>query len=199
MHATARVNSIDMIRRFRPALVKFADQTKQALTEAQSDVQRTAAWLEQEQGPYWQQQVRKRQELVQQARQAISSKKSFEASDVSKTSTVDEERALRRAQQRLEEAEQKVLAVKKWRREIDREWMRQQGALQRLGRSVEQDIPRALALLERLSRSLEAYVSLTTPSPSERPPHDPSADAPSVARTGAADPTDENDESQSSQ
>lgn len=162
MNRTAHITSIETIRRFRPALVKFADQVRQALTEVQGEMQRTAAWLEQEQGPFWQRQLRKRQEEVQQAKQALNAKKLFDSPTVKQTA-VDEERALRRAKRRLEEAEQKIEAVRRWRRELEREWMRQQGQLQRLSRAVEQDVPRAVALLERMSRSLEAYVALAAP------------------------------------
>lgn len=160
----ADVHSIEAIREFRPTLVKFAEQARQAIGEVQAEVQRTMAWLEQEQGPFWQRQIRKCHEQVRQAKLALNQKRMYASPTGGRQTAVDEERALKRAKRRLEIAEEKLKLVQRWRRELDREWARQQGQLQRLGRSADHEIPRAIALLERMSRSLEAYVDLTAPS-----------------------------------
>ena len=41
----ARVTSIEALRQFKAALADFAEHAGLALSEAQSDVQRTIAWL----------------------------------------------------------------------------------------------------------------------------------------------------------
>lgn len=181
MNRAANVSSIEAIRAFRPTLIKFAEEVRQALAEVQGEVQRTVAWLETEQGPFWQRQIRKCQEEVQQAKLALNQKRLYKTPTGGRQTAVDEERALKRAKRRLEIAEQKVQAVKRWRRDLEREWARQQGLLQRLGQNAEHDVPQAVALLERMSRSLEAYVALAVPS--TRPQGSVDADQPASMAT----------------
>ena len=65
-----RVESLDALRSFKIALVKFAEAANVALGDADSELQRTLTWLETEQLSYWQGQHRKRAEMVTRAKEA---------------------------------------------------------------------------------------------------------------------------------
>ena len=62
---SARVHSIDTLRMFRIALIKFAEACGTALTDAESEMQRVVLWLEHDQISHWTSQVRKRTEDAQ--------------------------------------------------------------------------------------------------------------------------------------
>ena len=68
MAAEADVRSIEALRDAKAALVEFREVARLALSEATSDVQRTLAWLQSDRRTYWQAQVRRRTELVAQAK-----------------------------------------------------------------------------------------------------------------------------------
>ena len=158
----ARIDSIDTLKHFRIALIKFAESASTALQDAESDIQQTMNWLETEQLSHWQTQVRKRHDIVERAKEAVRMKKLFKDSSGRTPSAVDEEKALRIAQARFEEAEQKLANVKKYSRVLQREIQTYKGAVQRLATSVASEIPTAAALLDKMLISLENYVSLKT-------------------------------------
>src|SRR3954468_13831670 len=93
----ARVDSLDSLQAFKVALVKFAENSMVALADAESEVSRTMMWLELEQTAHWQGQIRKRKLLVERCQEALRNKKIFKDSLGRQQSTIDEEKALRRA------------------------------------------------------------------------------------------------------
>src|SRR3954462_2439223 len=110
----ARVDSIDALRDFRAALWKFAEVAQVAMGDAESELSRTLMWLENEQTSYWAGQVRKRQMAVSAATEKLREKKLFKDASGRIPSAVDEEKALKIAKARLEQAEEKQAAVKKY-------------------------------------------------------------------------------------
>jgi hypothetical protein len=161
MGEAARVHSIDALKTFKVYLIKFAEVAGAALGDAESEMRRTLSWLEMEQNTFWQQQVRKRGEAVMKCKEAVRHKKLFKDAGGGRQSVVDEERALAAAQRRLEEAEQKVNAVRSHTRKLQREIQMFKGGIQRFSTSVHADIPRACNRLENMVRSLEQYLNLT--------------------------------------
>jgi hypothetical protein len=161
--AEARVESIDAIKSFRAALVKFADEANVALADAESEVVRTMSWLENEQSVYWASEVRKRSELVARCKDAVRQKKIFKDSSGRQQSAIEEEKALKIAMRRLEEAEMKVVAVRKSIKRMEKEIPMYKGTVQRFSTDVIVALPAAAAHLENLIRSLEAYTSLAVP------------------------------------
>ena len=77
MATGARVESIEVLRRFRAALWKFAEAANLALGDAEGEVQRMVVWLETEQQTFWNHQVRSRTEAVTAAKEKVRSKKLF--------------------------------------------------------------------------------------------------------------------------
>lgn len=163
MHARARVESVESIRQFRAQLWQFAEEVGNALTDAEADVRRTQQWLEQEQGPWWRDQLRKRHDARLQAKLALEDKRRYKTIEGSRPAAVEEEQALRLATRRYEEAERRLEAVKQWRRKLDREATLYHGIVQRLSRAIETGVPQAAATLDRLTEALAAYLALQAP------------------------------------
>jgi len=94
MSRGARVDSIDAIRFFRAALVKFQESANSALTDAESEMHQAHTWLENEQRQHWQREIRKCHELLMRAKEALRMKKLFKDSTGSRPTAVDEEKAV---------------------------------------------------------------------------------------------------------
>src|SRR3954451_11574743 len=160
MSDVVRVESIDSLKHFRVALFKFAEAADSALSDAESEMHSTLRWLENEQLSHWQTQIRKRTELLGRAKEALRMKQLFKDASGRTPSAVEEQKAVRLCQARLEEAEQKLVATKKYTRVLQREIQVYKGSVQRFATTVQCDIPVAAATLDSLVQTLEEYVAL---------------------------------------
>jgi hypothetical protein len=159
--AGARVESLDALKVFRVALVKFAEGVNVAIGDAESEMQRTLTWLEVEQNTYWQSQIRKRQEALAKALDALRQKTIFKDATGRVQSAVDEQKVVNRCRQRLEVANQKLSAVKVYARRLQKEIENYRGSTQRLSTTIQSDIPVYAAKIDRMASTLQAYVELT--------------------------------------
>ena len=167
MSDVARVDSIEALAAFRMALLKYQEACNAALGDAEGEMQRTLIWLETEQLQHWQGQVRKRQEDVARAKEAVRMKKIFKDAAGGRQSAVDEEKALAVAMKRLAEAEQKLAATRSYGRRLQKEILMYKGSIQRFVTAVTVDVPVAITHLEALMVALEAYVAAGAPGVSE--------------------------------
>ena len=159
----ARVESIDALKSFKTALLKFAEGANVALGDAESEVIRTMNWLETEQTSYWQMQHRKMTEVVGRCKEAVRMKRLFKDASGRPQSAVEEEKALKIALRKLEEAEFKINVVRKTLKKLEKEFPLYRGSVQRFATDVVVEIPTATALLESMVLSLESYASLGAP------------------------------------
>jgi hypothetical protein len=157
----AKVDSIQVIGDFKVALVKFQEYANAALADAEGDLNRTLMWLQTEALFHWQTQARKRKDKVEQCREKVREKRNY-VNPITKQpqSAVDEEKALKVAMRRLEEAEARLANVKKYGRVLEKATMDYKGAVQRFTTAVTADIPAACALLENVLRQLASYTAL---------------------------------------
>ena len=123
------------------------------IDEVSSEVRRTLEWLEDEQKPYWHNQVRLRQRALEEVQNEIFGAKLSQFRD----SNDAQQMAMHRAKRALRDAEEKLKRIKAWSR-------RYQSDVEPLGREVEklqtllaQDLKKAAALLERILRTLDEY------------------------------------------
>lgn len=164
MAGRANVKDIDVFRRFRAAMIKFHEAAEQALSGADSDVSSTMSWLETEQASFWQNQLHKRMEMVTKARDAVRQKKMYRDSTGRAQDSSQEEKHLKRCEAAVEQAHEKIDAVKKWRTRLEKASDMYRGGVSRLSRSLS-DMPGAVAQLDRLAMALEAYVNIEGPAP----------------------------------
>jgi chromosome segregation ATPase len=183
MSQFARVTSLDVLRDFKAALAEFAEQANQALSESQSDVQRTIWWIQNDRHSHWQREIKKRTDKLAQAKAELF-KKQLESNDT-RTSAIVERKHVAKAQAALDEAEEKLRRVKKWHQVLERELMLFKAGCAQVAGAVQGDIPVALGRMDRMSDSLEAYVKLAAPA-SAMPVLDiPRSDSPSEAQSDA--------------
>lgn len=162
MSGYARIDSVDSLRMFRGVLVKFAEVAQVSLADAEGEMQRVLMWLETEASTYWSGQIRKRHEAVEKCKDMVRQKKLFKSPTGSTQSAVEEEKALRMAQKRLEEAEEKLKNVKRYTPRLQKEISIYKGGVQRLSTTVSADIPVAISRLDKMCAALEAYAALSS-------------------------------------
>jgi len=156
----ARVDSLETLRAFKVALFKFQEAAQAALGDAEADATRTLMWVENEQEAYWRGQIRKAEQYVVRCKEAVRMKKIFKDSAGREQSAVDEEKALKIAMQKLAEAQSKLVLVKRWTRQLQKEIELYKGGVQRFTTTVFSEIPSAAAHLESLAGKLDAYLAV---------------------------------------
>src|SRR5712692_509446 len=106
MSQSAQVSSIEAVRAFKEALCSFSVDAQGALCAADMEIRRTIDGL-QARLQYWQREVRERQEEVTRAKTGLVQRR-WGHTEGRGPGTTEQEIALRKAQQRLKEAEAKV-------------------------------------------------------------------------------------------
>jgi len=162
MSQSANVTSLDALRKFRQALLRFSEEASDALVGLQMEVLRALEWLEHDRPHFWKAQIRRCYDQVAQARAELERAKTKEVAG-HKPSCYEEKKALELAKKRLEYAQQKLEAVKRWTVLVRDEINEYRGRLGPLERCLETDIPRIVALLEKQIAALEAYVQIEAP------------------------------------
>jgi hypothetical protein len=166
MRPPARVKSLDLLRQWQSALATFRVEAQDALTTAGLDARRAFDWLE-DRHSAWTKAVRERYDEVVQAKAALS-RKQWVLPGQRQPDVTEEMKALKMAQRRLAEAEEKIACVRRWGPALQRAVDEYEGPIRRLADILEGDLPKAGGLLERLLRDLEAYLALN--SASVKPP-----------------------------
>ncbi len=161
MRQAARVSSINALKDFKRALGSFATVINTAIGEAQSDLQRTTWWVQQDRVTHWQAQKRKRTTQLAQANSELF--RAQVASPDQRVPATLERKAVDQAQRRLDEAETKLASIKRWSRILEREVILYKGHCQQLARAVEGDVPAAMVRLDRMVDALEKYVRIQAP------------------------------------
>ncbi|MHC5001991.1 MAG: hypothetical protein ACYTJ0_02610 [Planctomycetota bacterium] len=171
MAEAARVTSLEALRRFRASFAAFGDEARLALGNAESDVQRAMAWV-QERSVHWQHEIRRRERKLAEAKSELY--RAETGSRDERPSCVLERRAVARATQLVEEARTKLERCRSWLRSFDRDYMLFKGQLQPLATHVERDVPKGVARLGVMIEKLEAYVRLAPPTSGAGPAGGPS-------------------------
>jgi hypothetical protein len=161
MSRGAYVASIAALTEFRADLAGFVAEAREALSANEMELQRAFTWLE-TQTDFWKRQIRVRQEEVVTAKNNLAARKMLKLFDRPPDCT-EQEKALRLAQRRLAEAEQKLANCKRWTTELPRHADEYQAKARRMSGILEADLPRAGSMLERKIESLEAYANMAPP------------------------------------
>ena len=188
MSESAHVSSIDAVKAFREALCTFGVDAEAALCSADTEIRRVVDWVR-GQGEVWQRRVRECQEEVTRAK-AVLVQKRWGHDEGRGPGSTEAEMALRKAKQRLEEAEAKVQAVRRWLQQLPQALLEYEGHARQLSGWLESDLKRGLVVLDQKIDALEAYVHLSAgpgPGPEETASAAPAAEAPAAG--DAAPPT----------
>ena len=157
MADTAKVKSVDALREFREALLVFIDDARNALTSVEMENRRISEWVNQTQKFYWINEVKRRREKMNEIRGELHRKK------LSGGGETEAKEAVRIANARLREAEEKVEIVRKAGPFLQHAIDEYLGPARPLGDMLTGDLEKALAMLQRMADALDAYLSTQLP------------------------------------
>ncbi len=163
MSSQAEVHSIEALRDFRVALSLYAEDTLAALGAVEAEVRRTVQWLQQDRPYYWQEQIKRRREQVASAKSEVFRRQLQKKPDYSPSMSEPMEN-LRRAEASLQDAEKRLIMVRKWQPMLQQAVLEYHGSVQRIKDLAANDVPRAVYVLTRILETLEAYLQVAPPS-----------------------------------
>ncbi len=157
-----KVYRIDAIKLFRERLATFGEDAKNALISVDMDTRRTVDFILREQPMHWKAQLKKRHEVLQQAKAELFRRKLAEINPGSLDDTMQRE-AVRKAEMRVQEAEQKLEKIKKWATPLQQAVEQYHGQSRALDDLVGPQLERALAQLAAMIDALEQYAGIAKP------------------------------------
>jgi hypothetical protein len=202
----AYVGSIDAVRDFRAALHTFLQEVRESMCSYDLEMRRTLEWLLEAQPKRWQQEARRSEDAIVQAKIELERCRSSKLPGGEQPSCSEERKSLERARQRRDYVLEKIEAVRKWGYVVEREAAEYTGRANQLSGVFDSDLPQAIATLDRVLTALESYAALkvessapalgsaSTPAPDRPPIARPAAEAPPAQDPGVASATDETQE-----
>jgi DNA repair exonuclease SbcCD ATPase subunit len=166
--STARVSSIDALRGFREAWCQFLATARESLISMDGDIRHGRTAIEQNLAA-WQRTLVILERKVVDARLELNRRKLGRAHGRPVDTSVEEE-ALRKAQRRFQEAEEKVAAAKKWLPRLEKAVFEYQGPKQQLMVLLETDMERGTAFLDQKLDALDLYTTTAPPEVAAPPP-----------------------------
>jgi len=143
-------------------MCNFADDARGALGGVEMELKKFRDWLEREQLAYWQMQVKKRQEMLMEARAALH-KKQLSAGKNSSVSDSEEKENVRIVTRLLRVAEEKVVLVKKLIPQFHHAVAEYHSNSQPLGDHMSAGFERSLGRMTGMIDALERYLALQAP------------------------------------
>lgn len=153
MATQAKITSVEAIELFRAALIVFTSQARPALEEISGEGTRTRVWLEHDQRRFWQNELRQRNKKLEQARQELLDVKLSQFQESAALQTM----AVHRAQHAVGEAEEKLVRLKRWDRELESRSAPLLKEIEQLHSFLTAEMPKAIAYLTQVVRTLDAY------------------------------------------
>jgi hypothetical protein len=157
MSQSAHIDSPEVIKEFRNHFIKFGIVARTSLSGVRADAQRTLQWLKYDQVSYWKDELRKRDQALLRAKDEYFLAR-YGAEAMRKPSYIEEEKAMRRAEARKQEAQHKIEATKKWASLLEQQVEKLMGPVNGLSTMLDVDIPKALARLDIMVQNLEEYL-----------------------------------------
>jgi hypothetical protein len=138
------------------ALISFAQQVSDALTELSAEMRRMQEWLEHDRPRHWKGQIRRAVDMAHEAQQALHRCLMFPIAN-DRPSCTEERAELKKARARLAYCEEKEDKVRRWQQTMRHEMFEYEGRISQLVRLVEVEVPQAIGVLNKILRNLEEY------------------------------------------
>lgn len=172
MPQPAKVTSIDAIEAFRANLILYLNKARPALEEINADVSRARDWLQNDQRKFWEKQLKERRKKLDRAQAELFSAKMSKLTEASSFQQL----AVRKAQQAVRDAEEKLVVLQRWDRELENRSEPLVKQVDQMHHFLSSELTRAVVHLSETIRALEAYTDVK-PSGAESSPR-PAADPP---------------------
>lgn len=157
MGPSANVRSLELLKRLEAVLTRYAADVETALGAADMEVRRAVEQLD-DRLTYWRRMVDKRNEELGQAKAALTYARSINKG--STVGCVEQELEVNRAKKRLDEAEEKVVLVKRWQRQLPEYIKEFEAPARSLAGFTEGELRQAVVKLQNKIAILESYMDL---------------------------------------
>jgi hypothetical protein len=162
MSESAKVTSVEAIGTFRVQLCKFCEEVREALCAIDMEARRVLDWLAHDQPRYWRDAVRDAHEELNHAKTDLFRRR-LAGINGEMPECTEQKDAIRRAQRRLEEAEDRIEKCRRWCQLIQRAKEEYDGPARQLAALVEGDPPDSVALLGQVLDRLDDYLIVGPP------------------------------------
>ena len=159
MATQAQITSVEAIELFRAALIVFTSQARPALEEVSGEMTRTRLWLQNDQRRFWENERRVRSKKLEQAQQELFTARLSQFQESTSLLMM----SVHRAQNAVRQAEEKIVRLKQWDRELENRSAPLLKEVEQLHGFLTSEIPRAIAYLGQIVRTLDAYAEAGTP------------------------------------
>lgn len=160
MPGQAQISSIEAIEAFRADLIVYLSQMQPVLDEIGGEVVRMRFWLQNEGREFWENQLRRRRRKLEEAQAELFNAKLSTLQD----SSILQHMQAQKTRRAVEEAEQKLAALKKWERELENLTEPLLKQVSQLQGFLSADMSRGVAALTQIVQALEAYRKVAAPS-----------------------------------
>ena len=159
MPGQVQITSSAALEAFRSDLIVYLAQMGPVLDEAGAEVLRLRGWLQNEQRDLWENQLRRRRRKLEEAQAEL-----FNARlSTLQSSSIVQHMEVQKAKRAVEEAEQKLAAIKKWERELDNLAEPQLKQIDQLRSYLATDLNKAVAFLTQVTQAVAAYAAVSAP------------------------------------
>lgn len=159
MSDQVNISSIDALEAFRADLIQYIAKARTALEDMEGDVRRTQTWLDTDRVQHWGRQVKLWTKNLHQAEQEL-----YSANLTSpQASNAFQKMAVLKARRKLEEAEEKMRVLKKWRQSFETRSTPLLRQLDPMFHLVGQHLPNGVFALTESVKALQAYAEKSHP------------------------------------
>lgn len=153
MGDSVSVQSVEAVEQFRRNLLVFVSKAKPLINDTFDEVSRKRDWLRSDRQLHWENELRRRKKVLQEAQEAYFSAK---LSTLREARTA-EQLAMRRAKEDVEFAENKLRLIRRWMLEFEHSIWPMLKQLEQLRSAVSEDLPNGARLLGELVAALDKY------------------------------------------
>jgi hypothetical protein len=172
MSSQAQISSVEALESFRSDLIVYLGQMRPVIDEVGGELLRLKFWLQVEQRQFWETQARLRRRRLEEAQAELFNARM----STIQSSTLLQNLAVQKFQRAVQEAEQKLVRLKKWDRELENLADPLVKQVEQLQGFLASDMAKAVAYLNQVSQALAAYTDVSPASSPTAPPL--SADVP---------------------
>lgn len=165
MGSSAHITNIQALTDFRPALIRFGENSQVALRSPGNSATKVLSWMQRERLPHWKREIRIRSEEAVRANTKLIQQTTSE----NPRPSVDARKAYELAKRRVREAEEKFERTRYWIRTLDKEVVRYRGAIQPMSGLAHAGMTAAVGRIDSLINALDAYTSLGSPNEDRGP------------------------------
>jgi len=158
MAEQANIREVRAVSELRGRVVETSETLARLVDDCNATMRRFVDWVARDRATYWKTELRRRDQKIQSARSDLERAK-IARPDADPRSFTDQRRALKKAKTRLEEAQAKTKACKRWAIELERQALLLRAGLRPVAAMAEAELPAATRWLAQLEQHLQGYLS----------------------------------------